>query len=429
MEREALHSAAVKFSLDLHPSATGDVMEGVRDQLNTALLRPSVHLDGVLVSYTNPCILSKQARIHPYFPYFHVDVSADCVLFKPAVGQILDGKVHMVSHDFIGLLILGLFNVSIGRQQIRADLNYDVMEDCWKSQRHAEHRIARDTPLRFRVEKIDDESEFFTLAGSLLAAGTGNITFLTQQSNKKRKKRRHSEAVGTDATPTSDANAATPPVAASDGLSAKARKKAAKQARRSAAAASGSAEAAPLAGPPQEQAQAAMAPPSTARPLHNQDAAGGDTDSLAPKRKKRRKHREQSSELPVSDATAGQPLVNMQSHADQSGSAPAHGDLQGHHNVAPALRPASDVVEQSPADVPIVQKLAGSETDVPQAKQKSHKKKNREIDKLVMPAVTPSGHSDLVSQQLAQTVDAATNGVTGKKKRKKHRNSAGHAQS
>lgn len=33
----------------------------------------------------------------------------------------------MVSHDFIGLLILGLFNVSIGRQQIRADLNYDVM--------------------------------------------------------------------------------------------------------------------------------------------------------------------------------------------------------------------------------------------------------------------------------------------------------------
>ena len=39
MEREALHSAAVRFSLDLHPSATGDVMEGVRDQLNASLLR------------------------------------------------------------------------------------------------------------------------------------------------------------------------------------------------------------------------------------------------------------------------------------------------------------------------------------------------------------------------------------------------------
>ena len=30
-----------------------------------------------------------QARIHPYFPYFHVDVLADCVLFKPAAGHIL----------------------------------------------------------------------------------------------------------------------------------------------------------------------------------------------------------------------------------------------------------------------------------------------------------------------------------------------------
>lgn len=33
----------------------------------------------------------------------------------------------MVSHDFIGLLMLGLFNVSIGRQKIRADLSHDAI--------------------------------------------------------------------------------------------------------------------------------------------------------------------------------------------------------------------------------------------------------------------------------------------------------------
>ena len=38
-----------------------------------------------------------------------------------------DGKVNMISHDFISLLMLGLFNVSIGRQQIRADLNYEAL--------------------------------------------------------------------------------------------------------------------------------------------------------------------------------------------------------------------------------------------------------------------------------------------------------------
>lgn len=90
MEREALHKAAIKFSLDLHPSATGDVMEGVRDQLNAVLLRCkfmctlqfmhrnievnlwllnlntvcccrySTYLEGVLVSYTQPRIVSQQ---------------------------------------------------------------------------------------------------------------------------------------------------------------------------------------------------------------------------------------------------------------------------------------------------------------------------------------------------------------------------------
>ncbi|DBA91577.1 TPA: hypothetical protein ACH3X1_003191 [Trebouxia sp. C0004] len=212
MERSALHKAAIKFSLDLHPSATADVMEGVRDQLNAVLLRYSTYLEGVLISYTQPRILSQQARIHPYFPYFHVDVLADCVLFKPAAGHVLDGKVHMVSHDFIGLLVLGLFNVSIGRQHIRADLNYDAIGDCWQSQRHEDHRIAVGTALRFKVDTVDDESEFFTLAGSLLVPGTGDVIYLSQQAKNKNKKRRHSDAAATDAP--AAAAAAAPPVTA-----------------------------------------------------------------------------------------------------------------------------------------------------------------------------------------------------------------------
>lgn len=38
-----------------------------------------------------------QARIHPYFPYFHVDVLAECVLFKPAAGHILGEHTSYVS--------------------------------------------------------------------------------------------------------------------------------------------------------------------------------------------------------------------------------------------------------------------------------------------------------------------------------------------
>lgn len=104
----------------------------------------------------------------------------------------------MVSHDFIGLLVLGLFNVSIGRQHIRTDLSYDAIVSnlmlqlciaavpynsalprlessnvyhrdsqyttcvhgfcrlqgaCWQSQRHENHRIAVGTALRFKVDR------------------------------------------------------------------------------------------------------------------------------------------------------------------------------------------------------------------------------------------------------------------------------------
>ena len=119
------------------------------------------------------------------------------------------------------------------------------------------------------------------MAGSLLAAGTGSIGFISQQAKAKSKKRRRSEAAATDASRQEAAAATAPPLArpdqAADGLSAKERKKAAKQLRR--AAASGSARATALVdagtGPTvPAQAQAPIAPDSTTRPIHNQEVAG-----------------------------------------------------------------------------------------------------------------------------------------------------------
>jgi hypothetical protein len=37
-------------------------------------------------------VLSKQARVHPYFPLCHVDVSAEVVLFQPRAGGYLGAQ-------------------------------------------------------------------------------------------------------------------------------------------------------------------------------------------------------------------------------------------------------------------------------------------------------------------------------------------------
>lgn len=114
------------------------------------------------------------------------------------------------------------------------------------------------------------------MAGSLLAAGTGSITFLSQQSKTKSKKRRRSEAVATDAAPGAAPAAALPAARvdpSSEGLSAKARQKAAKQLRRAAASGSGRAEGHEQE-EPKAEAQAATDPDSSTKSLPSQEIAG-----------------------------------------------------------------------------------------------------------------------------------------------------------
>ncbi|DBA93357.1 TPA: hypothetical protein ACH3X2_003634 [Trebouxia sp. C0005] len=471
MEREALHKAAIKFSLDLHPSATADVMEGVRDQLNAVLLRYSTYLEGVLISYTQPRIISQQARIHPYFPYFHVDVLADCVLFKPAAGHILDGKVHMVSHDFIGLLVLGLFNVSIGRQHIRADLNYDVIGDCWQSQRHEDHRIAIGTALRFKVDKVDDESEFFTLAGSLLAPGTGDVTYLSQQAKKTNKKRRHSEAAATDApataaaaptgTATAAAAAKTPVAAASiPPVSAQAAKPSAAKAAAKASLTKADKKAAKAAAKAAEKehaktaataAAAAAAAPNSGdgRAEASRDGPGNGAHTLFPKKKKRQKHQDTSSQAGPSTEAPAAPASNAQHRTAANSPAVnglAHGAAAHSPAVAQAAATSAPTADQNAAIGPLTQQpaavlqngAADAQQDGKNVKQKAHKKKKREIDKPAASPVTASAHpepSHTISQEPVPNINAAAapsepgSAPSGSsKKHKKHKEKKGSKQ-
>ena len=43
-------------------------------------------MEGVVLSYTNERIVSQEGRVHPYFPFTRVQVTADVVLFKPALA-------------------------------------------------------------------------------------------------------------------------------------------------------------------------------------------------------------------------------------------------------------------------------------------------------------------------------------------------------
>ncbi len=52
-------------------------------------LRYQDDLEGFVMAYNRVHVLKKDAVIHPYFPLVHVEVKAQVLLFKPAVGSML----------------------------------------------------------------------------------------------------------------------------------------------------------------------------------------------------------------------------------------------------------------------------------------------------------------------------------------------------
>ena len=80
-----------------------------------------------------------QARIHPYFPYFHVDVLADCVLFKPAAGHILGTQTGLqagaLSPQQLLIAFGTLSNINLLHiaflQMARFTWSVMTSSDCW----------------------------------------------------------------------------------------------------------------------------------------------------------------------------------------------------------------------------------------------------------------------------------------------------------
>jgi len=183
MEAALLCSVRARFTLDLHPSRMADVGAGISDQLDAQLLRFSEDLGGVPLAYSAVRrVPSAAATVSAYYAYVRVAVEATALVFRPAVGARLAGRVIKVGTDYLGLLVLGVFNAAIPRDAIRRELGPDAAapaeEPRWVSRKHPGHAIGLGDDVRFELSGVSDAGGFFSLAGALEAADTGEARFL-----------------------------------------------------------------------------------------------------------------------------------------------------------------------------------------------------------------------------------------------------------
>ena len=103
---ECFQSVEVNLKVAIQPVYSAQPIDAVKEQLNNLLFKYSESIGGVPLSYS-ALQFSKgkeYARIMADQFWLHVDVSTKLVVFKPTVGQKIQGKINKVSNDCCNLI-------------------------------------------------------------------------------------------------------------------------------------------------------------------------------------------------------------------------------------------------------------------------------------------------------------------------------------
>lgn len=184
MDSDCLVKSLTKLQIELHPSKLQDVNAGILQHLSSLLFKYQDDLEGIVMAWDKGVQILKKAgaaTIHPYFPLVHIEVKTNMLLFKPRVGSLLVGKVIKVANDFIGLLVLGLFNASIPADQIRSEFKFNNGQSAWISKKKPEHRLQVGTEVKFKVVRLLSDSSIFGMIGSLVdKKSTGALHYIRE---------------------------------------------------------------------------------------------------------------------------------------------------------------------------------------------------------------------------------------------------------
>ncbi|GFH09808.1 uncharacterized protein HaLaN_05022, partial [Haematococcus lacustris] len=89
------------------------------------------------------------------------------------------GSVTKIGMDYVGLLVLGVLNASIPRDNIRKDFTHHSQAGEWRSKKQPGHVIRVGSRVVFRVVSCQKVETFFGISGSLMTKKTGCLDFLS----------------------------------------------------------------------------------------------------------------------------------------------------------------------------------------------------------------------------------------------------------
>lgn len=116
-ENSQVHYERLNKHLGLHPFHLNDLSTALDEILSSGLNTYDTELQGFLLAYKNPKLLTTYGDIFYDSYYIHINIEADFYVFRPQIGNLLKGVVHKKGVNYIGVLMHKTFNVSILRPE------------------------------------------------------------------------------------------------------------------------------------------------------------------------------------------------------------------------------------------------------------------------------------------------------------------------
>ena len=149
------------LNLPIPPVWSNDPYAAFSDLMDTLVMRYVPQLSGVLITHSPTRFLQDTAVFSADSAFETANVGFECVVWRPKIGQMLEGTICLSSPSHVSLLLYGLFNASIPASHLPEDEWEFVLND-------AESTDVTDHGLGYWRNRAD---------GSKLGGSTGKLSF------------------------------------------------------------------------------------------------------------------------------------------------------------------------------------------------------------------------------------------------------------
>lgn len=193
---ECFHKYSTALYVSLAPCHLNNPINGIKAQhLDPLVMTYFPKAQGVILSYSNIQLSGDNsakdtedneitiAQIEGSSPFTFMWISVDFLVWKPQIGDVLEGYIYMQTASHLGLLIHDTFNASIKKYNIPNDWSFiPIQEDeieaseedgkfrtfgYWQN----EEGIKVEGKLKFTIKSIHSTGKVVSVEGTLIEPG------------------------------------------------------------------------------------------------------------------------------------------------------------------------------------------------------------------------------------------------------------------